>query len=127
MKCPECLEEVVVGDLHCPYCGAELEDEGESELEEDRGLAPLMSVADEAEASGIKELLEVNGIPVVIHSQKRASERADYHYSIDTWGEVLVNRGDLESSLLILQKYMDTQRSLLIQEEDVDEEEPGQD
>jgi len=122
MKCPECLEEVVEGDLHCPYCGATLEEEIDCEMEEDKGFTHLLSVSDESEAFAIKELLETNGIPVLIRSQGNNKEKDSLDYSSDTWGEVLVNRVDLNNSLSIVQKFMDTQRELLIQEDDRDDE-----
>lgn len=127
MKCPDCLEEVVDGDLNCPYCGASLDEETDCDLEEEKSFTHLLSLSDEPEALAIKELLEANGIPVIIRSHRTHREHDALNYSVDTWGEILVNRVDLENSLSIVQKYMDTQRELLIQEEDrdpSDEEEP---
>jgi len=123
MKCPECLEEVVEGDFSCPYCGASLEDDLDCCPEEESGLASVLSASDEAEAYAIKELLEGEGIPVIIRSHGNCVEKGDYNYSMDAWGEVLVNKGDLENSMAIIQKYMDTQRELLIQDEEETEDE----
>jgi hypothetical protein len=123
MKCPECLEEVVEGDFSCPYCGASLEDELDCGPEEETGLASVLSASDEAEAYAIKDLLEGEGIPVIIRSHGNSQEKGDFNYSIDAWGEVLVNKVDLENSMAVIQKYMDTQRELLIQDEEEEEDE----
>jgi hypothetical protein len=124
MKCPECLEVVMEGDPQCPYCGAHLEDDLEYGIEdEERGLTSVLSVSDEQEASAVKEVLEGDGIPVIIKSQKARPDRGDCAYGVDTWGEILVNKEDMENALATIQKYMDTQRELLIQEDVPEDEE----
>lgn len=121
MKCPECLEEVVDGEYNCPYCGANLEEEMDSELEDEKGFASVLSVSDEQEAFSIKELLESNEIPVFIRPHTGGGVPEDYGQDA-SWGEILVNKIDFENSLSIIQKYMDAQRELLIQDEVQDEE-----
>lgn len=112
------------GDPQCPYCGAHLEDDLEYGIEdEERGLTSVLSVSDEQEASAVKEVLEGDGIPVIIKSQKARPDRGDCAYGVDTWGEILVNKEDMENALATIQKYMDTQRELLIQEDVPEDEE----
>lgn len=126
MKCPECLEEVMDGEASCLYCGASLVDEVDAELEEERGLTSVLTASDETEAYAIKELLEGNGIPVLIRSHDGFRVKGDFDYGMDTWGELLVNKVDAENSISLIQKYMDTQRDLLIQEEDAEYDESFQ-
>ena len=123
MKCPDCLEEVMEGDLDCPYCGACLDEEIECEPEEEKGLSHLLSLSDESEAYAIKELLENSGIPVIIQPLIAVKDRGGLDYGPDTWGDILVNGADLDNSLSIVQKYMDARRALLIQDEDSENEE----
>jgi uncharacterized protein YbaR (Trm112 family) len=122
MKCPECFEEVLEGDQSCPYCGAELEQDVESDIEDEKGLFSILTVSDETEAFSIKDILENEGIPVLIRSHS-SREMSDYDYSTDAWGEVLVNRGDVENSLALINRYMETQRELLIKDGVADDEE----
>ncbi len=126
MKCPDCFEEVIVGDLNCPYCGAELEDIIDLAPEENRGYVSLVTVSDESEAYCIKDLLENHGIPAIIESYKGSGSEG-YASDDDDWGEILVNRPSLDLAFAIVHNYTESAGRPVTMEEIEPDEEPEDD
>lgn len=125
MKCPDCYEEVIIGDLNCPYCGAELEDLL-ADPEETRGLVSLVTVSDETEAYCIKDLLENHGIPATIESFKGTSSL--YMADEDVWGEILVSQGALDLAFSVVNNYTEsTGKPIHMEEVTPDEEDEDED
>lgn len=122
MKCPDCFEEVVIGEVNCPYCGGELDDTLSSE--DDNRLESVATVVDEAEAYCIKDLLENHGIPAVIESYRLNNN--GFSYDDDIWGEVFVAGSNVDLACSVVHKYTEsTQRPNFLEElgaEDLEEE-----
>ncbi len=131
MKCPDCFEEVIVGDINCPYCGAELEDIIDLDSDESRGFVSLVTVSDETEAYCIKDLLENHGIPAAIESYKRNGSSL-YSCEDDAWGEILVSQGSMDLAFSVVNTYtestgrpVDMEEIVADEEDEEDEEEEG--
>lgn len=106
MKCLECFEEVVDGEVSCPYCGADLDSVLEMEEEEEGRLSPLITVSDEAEAYSIRDLLESHGISATIESYSGSGDV--FGYDDDVWGEIFVSTGQLDIACSVVHKYMES-------------------
>lgn len=124
MKCPDCYEEVVVGDTDCPYCGAELNGYMDIDFEDDT-FVTLATISDEQEAYCLRDLLENQGITAKIerYGKKTGSFLADD----DAWGEIDVASSSLNFAESIVTAYMaSASKSALVEvipPEDEDEEE----
>lgn len=106
MRCPDCFAEVLEGDQNCPYCGADLEDimDLAPNAKEETGFIPLVTVSDETEAYCIKDLLEGNGIPVLLEPAK-SDIPSLYSGDDDVWGEILVNRSMSDLAYAIVNNF----------------------
>jgi len=115
MRCPDCYEEVIVGDLNCPYCGADIEEIIDLDPGETRGLMSLVTVSDETEAYAIKDLLENHGIPAAIESYKGSG--SIYTSDDDVWGEILVPQGSLDLAFNVVNTYTESAGKPIYMEE----------
>ena len=104
MRCPECFEEIVLGDADCPYCGADLGALMDVDSDNDRNFVTLVTVCDEHEAFCIRDLLENQGIQARISPY--GTNSSSFLTESDEWGEIIVSESALTFADKIVSAYM---------------------